>query len=128
MKSQSPHLVIVSCYQKDLPEVGNVKNHFDLVNQLNLLSVPYIECEGVYDGVKEKSLIFAGQYKRVAEMICREYNQVCYLEHHNDRSCELIYSNGVKTKLGIMKEVTIKETEGKDHTYVPSTGRYFIVE
>lgn len=109
MKSQSPHLIFVSCYQSDLPEVGNACNHYELLNKLRLLSVPYIEAFGCYKGKQERTVILEGQYARVADMIVREYNQESYLEHHNDRQCDIVYANGAREKLGTLEEVS--ETE-----------------
>lgn len=129
MKSQSPHLVIVSCYQTDLPEVGNARNHYDLAEKLKLLSVPFTEVIGCYKGKIENSFMIPAVYERVARMIMNEYNQECYLEHHNDRSCELVYPNGARTKIGIMTEVPKEEAEKSiAWTLVPETGRYFIVK
>lgn len=114
MKSQSPHLIFVSCYQSDLPEVGNTRNHYDLLDQLRLLSVPYMEAIGCYKGKEERTIILEGQYARVADMIMREYNQESYLEHHNDRQCDIVYANGARDRIGEMQEVSEQEARKLD--------------
>lgn len=110
MKSQSPHLIFVSCFQSDLPEISNTRNYWDLLDKLKLLNVPYMEATGCYKGKQELSIILEGHYARVADMIVREYNQESYLEHHNDRLCDIVYSNGAKDRIGKMEEITEEET------------------
>lgn len=110
MKSNSPSLVFVSCYQSDLPEVGNAKNHHDLVEKLELLNVPFFEAEGCYKGKREKTIVMDSQYTRVADMIMREYNQESYLVHNNDRECCLVYSDGACQKIGVLEEISEQES------------------
>lgn len=127
MKNLSTHILIVSCYQKDLPEVGNAHNHYELLNRLRLLEVPFTEGVGYNEGVTEKIILLEGEHKRVAEMICKMYNQNTYFEHNTDRMCYSVHPSGVRDKIGEMLEVTKEDTIDKDFfTFIPETNRYFV--
>ena len=72
--------------------------------------------------------MFDAQYSRVAEIVLKDYDQESYLEHHNDRTCELVFGNGHRKKLGVMREVSEVEAMKKAAWTKTKDNRYFIAE
>ena len=128
MKHISKHLLIVSTSLSNLPESENKARHEELTRYLNLMSIDYDELTGRFGGTDEWCVVLDGEQVRVAEMILREYEQESYLEHHNDRTCELVFSNGIKTKIGVMREVTEAEALKKPAWTKTKDNRYFVAE
>lgn len=117
------HIVIVSVYQQTKDDLDNHKN---TIAQLELMQVPHLELEGSYKGVKEKSILLPVKFKRIAEMLARDYNQETYLESHNDRMTELVYSGGHSIRIGTLAEVTESEAlESGNYSYNPITKVYY---
>ena len=128
MKSQSPHLLIFSVFQSNMPADQNYKAHLSTQETLKLSGIPYIPVQGAYKGVKELGFIVSADQRKVVDDICKQYNQESYLEHHNDRYCELICADGTSKPLGTMVETTKDKAEKSDAYTLTPDGRYFVVE
>lgn len=128
MKHLSSHVIIVSASKENLPVVENMKRHKELAGYLQMLNVPFEEVIGLYDGVIEHSIMIDGDNRRIAAMIVRDYEQMCYLEHHNDRTCELVYPDWSRKKIGTMHEVTEQEAMKKNNWTQTKDKRYFVAE
>ena len=128
MKHLSQHLVIVSTSLSNLTEDENKKRHDELTRYLNLMSIPHEELTGRFGGVNELCVMMDVQHSRVAEIVLRDYDQESYLEHHSDRTCELVFANGHRKKIGVMHEVTEVEALKKLAWTKTKDGRYFVAE
>ena len=128
MKHLSSHVIIVSSSKETLPVTENAKRHKELTGYLRMLSVPFEEVIGLYDGVIEHSVMLNGDNQQVAAMIVRDYEQMCYLEHHNDRTCELVYPDWSRKKIGTMREVTEQEAKKKNNWTQTKDKRFFVAE
>lgn len=128
MKHLSSHVIIVSSSKETLSAAENAKRHEELTGYLRMLSVPFEEVIGLYDGVIEPSVMIDGDNQRVAAMIVRDYEQMCYLEHHNDRTCELVYPDWSRKKIGTMREVTEQEAKKKNNWTQTKDKRFFVAE
>lgn len=128
MTHLSSSIVIVSVYESSKTPKENAANHVNMLSNLDMLSVPYQSITGSYKGIKEESIIIPLSLERVAQMIARDHNQDSYLRHNNDRTCELIYTNGRVEKIGTMIEVPESIAKSKDAWSRGVDGRYFIVE
>lgn len=128
MRHLAPNLIIISAFQSTESLEKNKENHDNVLKNLKVLSVPYAVVKGCYKGKEELSVMIDAKYRSVVDLIMTSYNQESYLEHHNDRSCDLVYNNGARVKLGTMKNVTETMALSKDAWTKTSDGRYFIVE
>jgi hypothetical protein len=128
MKHLASEVVIVSVYESSKTPTENAANHANMLSNLDLLSVPYQSITGSYKGIEEQSIIIPLKLERVAHMIARDHNQDSYLRHHNDRTCELVYSTGKVERIGVMTEVPESIAKSKDAWSRGVDGRYFIVE
>lgn len=128
MKHLSQHLIIVSSSLSSLSDDQNKDRHEELKKYLNLLGVSHDELTGRFGGTNEWCVVINGSQPQVASMILREYDQESYLEHHNDRTCELVFSNGLRKKIGVMREVTEIEALKKSAWTKTKENRYFVAE
>lgn len=127
MRHLVSNILIVSSSLIGLSDTENKKRHSELTKQLISLSIPHEEVISRYkNSTIEYSILIDAKYRRVADMIVREYDQECYLEQHNDRSCELIFRNGVKEKIGQLKEVTKEKALNEASWTKTSNDKYFI--
>jgi hypothetical protein len=127
MKSLSQNLIIVSSSIQNVTAEENRQRHVELTNQLNLLTVPFESLTGRYGGLDEHCVMIDGSHTQVAEMIMREYDQESYLVHHNDRTCELVFSNGHRKKIGVMREVSEEEAL-KRNAWTKNKGKYYVAD
>lgn len=128
MKTQSPHLLIFSVFQSRLSVYENLQEHHAVKNNLTENKIPHIEVKGKYKGGTELGLIVPASYKKIVNEFCSQYKQECFLEHHPDRHCDLVYLDGKRESLGTLIEVSKDRAEKMDaYTQTPD-GRYFITE
>ena len=128
MKQLSSEFFIVSVYESSKAATINSLSHNNMLCTLDMLSVPYQSIVGAYKNIEEESILIPIQYERIVQMIARDHNQESYLKHNNDRSCELIYSNGYIEKIGTMVEVSENKARSKNAWSRGVDGRFFIVE
>jgi hypothetical protein len=121
-------ILIVSAFQSSVPHAENIANHEELKANLTLMGVGFIELDGAYKGVPEKSLLFTESNRRVVEMIARDYKQECFLESDNDRYSSLVYADGRRVGLGYLKPVSKSEALALDgYSYRPDLDQYYAI-
>ena len=128
MKAQSSHLFIFSVFQSNKPAEENYKAHLSTQETLKLSNIPYIPVQGAYKSIKELGFIVPADQRKIVADMCKKHNQESYLEHHNDKYCELICADGTSKPLGTMVEITKDKAEKLDAYTLTPDGRYFIVE
>jgi len=128
MKSLSQNLIIVSTSLNTLTDNENRERHRELTLYLNLMNIPHEELTGRFGGINEYCVMFDARYSRVAEIVLKDYDQESYLEHHNDRTCELVFNNGHRKKLGVMREVSEVEAMKRAAWTKTKDNRYFVAE
>lgn len=101
-----PRTLIVSVYLSSNSELDNITNHDTARAALDALGVGYIELLGSYRGVTEKSFVIDHSFKRVVELLVRDYSQESYLLLESDRYASLVYSDGRIEALGYLRGVT----------------------
>jgi hypothetical protein len=127
MKSLSQNLIIVSTSLNTLTDNENTERHRELTLYLNLMNIPHEELTGQFGGINEYCVMFDAQYSRVAEIVLKDYDQESYLEHHNDQTCELVFSNGHRKKIGVMREVSEEEAL-KRNAWTKNKGKYYVAD
>lgn len=92
--------------------------------------LPVLELEGKYNGTEERSILVRGfEHRSIVEKLCKEFNQECYLESHNDRSTALVYPDGHRESLGTLIPVSRSEAEAVGSwSYNPEVRQYFITK
>jgi hypothetical protein len=125
MKSESSHVLIFSVFQPDKSRHENLVNHAKVKDLLTKSGVKFIPCAGWYQRKAELSFIVLVEHRNLVQTLCRDYNQACYLEHHKDRSCEAVFQEGKRVKLGMMTEVSQKTAEEAESCTKTPDGRYF---
>ena len=125
MKSDSSHVLIFSVFQPDKPIKVNLANHEKAKEILIKNKISFIPSTGWYEKNSELSFIVLAEHRNIVQSLCRDYNQACYLEHHKDRSCEAVFEEGRRVKLGKMTEVSEKKAKESDSYTQTPDGRYF---
>ena len=87
---------IISSHQLDID--NDVMAHC-LERDLAALELDSIEAIGTYKSTLERSRVVFSDDEGKAEFLREEYNQECYLYVHNDRTAELVYSDGTRESL-----------------------------
>jgi hypothetical protein len=92
------------------------------------MNIPHEELVGKFGESNEYCVMFDAQHRRIAEMVLKDYDQEFYLEHNNDRTCELVFNDGNRKKIGTMREVTEAEALKKPAWTKTKDNRYFVAE
>jgi hypothetical protein len=128
-----PRFFILSAHRDNLDVNSNHQRTREVYNTLLDLGLDFACVTGVYKGSKEASfMIFDNESQEVranVELLCKLYNQECYLERDKDNEGYLVYPNATKESLGVPKELTREETKGfEGFTILPQkdgTKKYF---
>jgi hypothetical protein len=122
------NVLIFSVFQAGLPELVNQMAHNQLFGILERQGLPVLALSGRYNGVNELSILVEGfEHRETVERLCKEFNQECYLESHNDRATFLVFPNGDKQDIGILVPVSKSEAESVGNfSYNPIVGQYFV--
>jgi hypothetical protein len=122
------NILIFSVFQTNTSRELNESRHRDVLARLQRSGVPAIELQGKYNGNEELSILVDGfNHRADVEYFCREFNQECYLESHNDRATSLVFPDGTRQKLGTLVAASKDEAEASgSYPYNPNSG-YFIV-
>lgn len=125
MKPINKPIIIFSVYQADKSEAENLNKHYDERLLLENTGIEYIETLGVYNGVKERSLIVDAKYESLIRDITAIHNQECYLLLDQDRNASLVTPKGVSKSIGIFKAVP--DSYNGDYTQNISGGTKYAV-
>lgn len=130
MRSINSNIMIFSVYRSGTSSFDNYYAHRKAVENFQHAGIPFVELEGVFNGVKELSIMVLGfQYRQIVESYSREYNQECYLESHNDRVTFLVYPDGSRIRLGVLRSVSQSEAlAARGYTYRPDTNTYYLAD
>lgn len=126
----NPNILIFSVFQKTNTHELNVTNHNKILRALKGYGIPVIELQGKYNGADEMSLLISGfEHRAVVEVLCKDFNQECYLESHNDRDTNLVFPDGSRQNIGKLVPVTKEEAEvNGSYSYDPQVGQYFVTK
>lgn len=121
-----PNIMVFSVYQKDA--LYNDIEHNLVIERLAVAKVPYKVLLGLYKGVTEQSILVQGfEHRGTVEALCAEYNQQCYLESHNDRMSFLVFPNGTKQKVGILKTLSASDALKQEcYSFCPELNQYYV--
>ena len=137
MKSTYTHLVVFSVQRKELDEAANKRAHTIAVSTLHRRKVAPVQAIGMYEGVKEDSIILVGhnleeheRNKEIAAHYSAFYNQECYLEIHHDGAGVLHYTprmNKEDVYIGQVRFIEKDQTKGlAAYTLIPHTNKAII--
>ena len=120
------NILIFSVYQSDKELSVNLAAHNNLMDYLKRNSYPVSEVQGSYKGIPEKSILVVDfEHRSIVEDFVKAYNQESYLESHNDRSSNLIFSDGTKQAIGKLVSVPRDEALQND-SYSYNDQGYFL--
>lgn len=98
MRQIKTNKVIFSVYQNDVNPMLNQLAHATTLKTLDLLNIEYMEVDGVYKGVAEKSILlqshdYERNFKNIekAKTIASDFNQESILAIENDDTAQLYY-------------------------------------
>lgn len=125
-----PNILIFSVFRSEVSSNVNKSVHDKVLSLLKGEGLPVIELQGRYNGVNEMSILIDGfQHRATVERLCKEFNQECYLESHNDRATFLVFPNGDRQAIGTLKPVTKQEAESVGNfSYNPLVDQYFVTQ
>lgn len=105
MKSTYRPLIIFSVFKVN--DTANQLHHSLIVKQFKKRGIPYIECDGVFRGVKEWSFIVDAEYIGIVKKIAVFFDQNSILYLHSDRYAELLdpKTGNVITGLGQFRQI-----------------------
>lgn len=135
MKSLNTNKVVFSVYSTKRDIVDNTFAHEDVKASLIANNIAFLEAEGCYKGVTERSFILESSdilkhddNVRLSRAIARDYDQEAVLEVLNDGTTFLEYLDGREgVELGVLRECPKETALLGDYTYVPATGLYYTV-
>ena len=114
---------IISAHQEG--KDNDVTDHC-LSMDLNTLGLTHTEATGTYNNTSERCRVVYSGDEVKAKFLRDEYKQECYLYVHNDRSAELVYSDGTrKTLPGTFRPIN-PEFIGNDN-YTKVGDKYYSV-
>lgn len=126
-----PRFFIFSAQRDTLDARANHLRTREVYHTLLDLGLDFACVTGYYKGKQEASfMVFDSEgAEDNVKILCKLYNQECYLERDKDNEGYLVYPNGSKESLGTPRELTREETKGLDaFTILPqadNTKRYF---
>lgn len=94
------HIIIFSAFQAYQPRQVNDVFHAKAVAELQNHGVEFMELDGQYNSVSERSILVLAKHRAIVERLAAETRQECYLESHNDRHSELVYADGTRVAIG----------------------------
>jgi hypothetical protein len=102
--------IIFSAFQSDHSKASNDFNHSNVKTFLSGLDVKFLEVDGVYNSVAERSILVSGDQAELVERLCRLYNQDCFLRVDSNNNAELIFISpngigGARAPLGVWQNV-----------------------
>lgn len=123
-------LIYISGYCDLYDEEDNKLNHEKMRSDLEEMKYNFLEAEGSYEGVKEKSFVVVGDNNLDIYMLrelATNYNQESILVEYSDNRCELYFTIGDIETIGKMKEVDENTAlSNKDYSYIPTLDKYFV--
>lgn len=130
MRDLKPNVLIFSVFQKSQSESVNQKVHAMILAEMQKSALPVIELQGRYNGVNESSILIQGfEHRETVQRLCREFNQECYLESHNDRATFLVYPNGKTESIGTLTNVSKDEAiQNGSYSFNAIADAYFITK
>jgi len=128
-----PRFFILSACRDNLDVNSNHKRTREVYNTLLDLGLDFACVTGVYKGTQGSSfMVFDNESQEVRaniELLCKLYDQECYLERDKDNEGYLVYPNGSRESIGVPREVTREDTKKLDgFTILPqanNTKKYF---
>jgi|SRR5690606_4905544 len=125
-----PAKLFISAERTQFDAETNARLHQELGNSIKASGHRAIECEGVYEGVREKSYIVFSPRLEIYDL-ARQYDQDTVLHvDHEDTATLVRLSDGKIVGAGKLAQVSADKAEGVDHTRV-DTGEnvyHYIVE
>ena len=122
--------IIFSVYQG---KVDDALAHKGIMASFDFSGIKYQECEGVYMGQKEESIIINADHEPLVLSLCRDYNQECYMiaetHKHGLRKAYFVYlDDGRKEFMGYLRSVSRERAlESDGYTYRPDMDKYWII-
>lgn len=123
-----PNVLIFSVFQKSRTLSVNQLAHKQIFKLLEEQGLPVLHLSGRYDGNEELSILVEGfEHRATVERLCKEFNQECYLESHNDRASFLVFPDGSKQSIGTLVAVSESEAETLgSYSYNPVVDQYYV--
>lgn len=109
------------------PDIDRTVN---LQADLDTLGYSYFRAEGVYKGEREASYEVLTTADELVSLLnlAGKYNQECILVADEDTGeASLVTPAGLTTPVGRLVSVSEEEAVGRDHTYIPAYGKYYVV-
>lgn len=125
MRSQYKPRIILSVENNKLTDIENANRKHQFQLSLNHLKIKSKQVLGVYNGIKENSIMLDDneENRALAIQAMDFFEQDAILLITNEGRGHLLLSNLKETNLGNMKVSQIKPTQG-DYSYVPSSTQY----
>lgn len=106
----NPNVLIFSVYKLNETHKTNIQVHVGVLGLLKQHGIPAIELEERRGGNTSYMILVSGfQHRATVTRLCQEFDQLYYLESHNDRYTNLILLNGTTQPVGRLMPVSESE-------------------
>lgn len=124
------NILIFSVFKANQTWEQNRNAHVQAMAELKSNLIPCGELVGRYNGASELSIMVIGfQHRDTVKAFCEKFNQESYLESHNDRFTNLVYSSGAIEPIGILTAVSKAEAEKMgSYSYSAPLDQFFVTK
>lgn len=125
MRTLNPEILIFSVFHANRDDASNQDNHQCTVNRLTQLGIGHKVLDGVYKNTSEKSILVLSDRIDLVRVLCKQFNQECYLRSDSDRNTYLVYPDGTESHIGTLKRISESDAKRLDAYSIDTTDGSF---